>query len=143
MQRIEARIKKVASEAAQQDSPRKSLVFLQAAYRDRGSFSYMAGVLSAASSFPGPALDAWMRDILKQEKNAALRRVAAKVLGQAGSAAMAPLLTHISRKDPETSDFPGGCIVMRGNAREAAAAALRQLRQRHPEISRTNGWLQK
>lgn len=139
--RIQQRISTAVTEAASQGTPAESLAYLREHLHSAGSFTFEAAMVEAAGSYPGAEMEAWLGEILAKDDNAALRRKAAEVLGLHGSAAVAPLLARAAKQDPETDDYPGGCLVMRGDAREAAGKALEALKQRFPELD-AGSWLQ-
>jgi hypothetical protein len=93
---------------------------------------YRLKMLDLLVGLPGPATDAFLQKVLKDDSNAALRQRAASILGQQGAPGCALSLKNAALHDPLTLHI-GGCKSKRQHARVAASAALDRLRQRQIE----------
>lgn len=92
------------------------------------------GVLNLATRLPGRDLERFLKAVLTDEPDAGLRGLAAKGLGDRGSADCLAALADCAAKDP-TTDVENGCIRGRSSARRAATFALAELAARHPAIA--------
>jgi HEAT repeat protein len=91
-------------------------------------------ILDTATQIRGPALEAFLTDLLTGEEDAGLRSHAATTLGQVGSEKCLTTLAQVARSD-RTTRVQIGDVGGRSSARRAATFAIAELVARFPRLA--------